>query len=218
MKAIIMGCGRAGEQVARLMAAEGHQVTMIDSDPEALARLSVNFNGQTIQGVGFDREILELAGIKQAGAFAATSRSDNQNIIAARIARNIYHVPQVVCRLYDLRRAEIYRRLGLLTISSTTWGAERIHELLLHNEFDPVYSFGHGEVSLLSIDVPSHLIGRMVKDLSISGEIQVISITRNDHAFIPLTGTEFKARDTLHLAVRADAMDRAESLLGLEGR
>ncbi len=89
------------------------------------------------------------AGIEQADAFAATSASDNANVVAARIARNIFHVPRVVARLYDPRRAEIYQRLGLLTISSTTWGAKRIHELLTHSELDPVLTFGSGEVSLL---------------------------------------------------------------------
>lgn len=122
MKVIIMGCGRVGEQLARLLVDEGHQVVVIDYDERALARLGPNFKGQRINGVGFDRDVLMKAGIEQADAFAAASSSDNANIVAARIAHNIFHVPRVVARLFDPQRAEIYRRLGMLTISSTTWG------------------------------------------------------------------------------------------------
>ena len=132
------------------MVNEGHEVTVIDFDQMALARLGPNFKGRTIKGIGFDRNVLIEAGIKGADAFAATSASDNANIVAARIARNVFHVPRVVARLYDPRRAEIYRRLGMLTISSTTWGAERIREMLTHSELDPVMTFGSGEVSLVT--------------------------------------------------------------------
>lgn len=216
MKVVIMGCGRVGEQLARLMADEGHRVTVIDYDPAALARLGPHFKGQTVSGVGFDRQVLIQAGIEQADAFAATSASDNVNIVAARIARNIFHVPRVVTRLYDPRSAEIYRRLGLITISSTTWGAERIRELLNFSELDPVMTFGSGEVCLLSIDLPPQLAGRMAKNLIIPNEITVAAITREGRAFIPTTGSEFRAGDIIHLVILASAMDRIKTLLGLE--
>src|SRR3989304_5709274 len=157
MKVIIMGCGRVGEQISRIMVEEGHEVAVIDQDPEALARLGPKCKGHTVKGVGFDRKVLIDAGIEQADAFAATSSSDNANIIAARIARNVFHVPSVVARLYDPRRAEIYRRLGLVTISAVQWGASRIHELLTHAELDPVMSFGSGDVVLIEIEVPPQL-------------------------------------------------------------
>ncbi|MBN1147644.1 MAG: TrkA family potassium uptake protein [Anaerolineales bacterium] len=215
MNVIIMGCGRVGEQLSLLLSNEGHQVVVIDYDPRALARLGANFKGRTALGVGFDRDVLISAGIEGADAFAATSSSDNANIIAARIARNYFRVPRVVARLYDPRRAEIYQRLGLLTISSTTWGAERIRELLTHSDFDPVLTFGSGEISLLSLEAPYHLAGKMVKHMTIPGEIQVISITRQGHAFMPLGGTEVRSGDILHLAVLASAMERIKELLGL---
>lgn len=215
MKVIVMGCGRVGEQVSRLMADEGHAVVVIDRDPDALARLGSDFKGRRVRGVGFDRNVLIEAGIEQADAFAATSMSDNANIVAARIARQIFRVPRVVARLYDPRRAEIYRRLGLLTISSTTWGAERIRELLLHAELDPVFSFGHGEVCVVSLEASPQLVGRMVKDLNVPGEISVAAITRHGEAFIPTSGSEFKSRDIIHLLVLASSMDRFKALLGL---
>src|SRR5512136_2087615 len=185
MKIIVMGCGRVGEQLARLLVDEGHQVAVIDYDARALERLGPNFKGQKIVGIGFDRDVLVKAGIEQADAFAAASSSDNVNIVAARIAHNIFHVPRVVARLFDPQRAEIYRRLGMLTISSTTWGAERLREMLTSAELDPIVSFGSGEVSLVNIDVPPHLVGRMVKDLTVPSEIIIVSITRQGAAFIP---------------------------------
>lgn len=215
MKVIIMGCGRVGEQVSRLMADEGHAVTVIDYDGAALERLGPAFKGRTVKGLGFDRKILLEAGIEQAEAFAATSSSDNANIVAARIARNVFHVPKVVARLFDPRRAEIYQRLGLVTISSTTWGAERIHELLTHRDLDPVLTFGNGEVSLLNIEVPPQWVGRAVQHLTVSGELNVIAITREETAFIPALGTLFRAGDVIHLVVLAGAMERLEAWLGL---
>jgi trk system potassium uptake protein len=214
MKIIVMGCGRVGEQVAQLMAEEGHDVVVIDYDASALARLGPNFKGRTIKGVGFDRDILLQAGIQEADAFAAASSSDTANIVAARIARNVFHVPRVVARLFDPHMADIYRRLGLQTISSTNWGANRIRELLMHSEFDPLLTFGNGEVSLLSIEIPPHFIGKQVKNLNISGEISVLAITRHNQAFIPLTGAEMRPGDILHLVVMASSMDRLKNLLG----
>lgn len=215
MKVIIMGCGRVGEQVASLMAQENHEVAVIDYDAKALARLGESFRGRKIKGVGFDKDVLIEAGIQQADAFAATSASDNANVVAARIARNIFHVPKVIARLYDPRRAEIYQRLGLLTISSTTWGAERIRELLTHSELDPVLTYGSGDVSILSVETPPLLYGKMVKHLSIPGQIQVFAITRQGQAFIPLLGTEFQPGDTIQLAILASSMDRFKDLLEL---
>ena len=217
MKVIIMGCGRVGEHTARMLADDGHKVTVIDPDATALARLGPQFKGQTVQGVGFDRAVLIKAGIEHADAFAAASSMDNINIVAARIAHNIFHVPRVVARLFEPRRAEIYRRLGLITISSTTWGAERIRELLTHADLDTVMTFGRGEVVIITIDIPTHLAGRMVKHITMPGETNVVAITRQGQAIMPTLGTEFRSGDLIHIAVHASAMDRVEALLGLGG-
>jgi trk system potassium uptake protein TrkA len=216
MNVIIVGCGRVGEQLAYLMSDEGHDVTVVDVKENALVRLGPGFKGRMVTGVGFDREVLVRAGIEAADAFAATSSSDNVNIIAARIARNHFHVPRVVARLYDPRRAEIYRRLGLLTISSTIWGAERIRELIVHSDLDPIFAFGDGEVSMVRLNTPPQLVGRMVKNLNVQGEISVTTIVRDGKAFIPLQGTEFRNGDILHVALLSSAIDRFNSFLGLD--
>jgi trk system potassium uptake protein TrkA len=218
MKVIVMGCGRIGSQVSKLLDEQGHHVTVIDHDQNAEGRLPEAFKGRMVKGLGFDRNVLAEAGIEQAEAFVAASQSDNANIVAARIARNIFHVPRVVARLYDPRRAEIYERLGLTTISSTTWGAERIYQVLTHTDLDVWDTFGRGEVSLVHLEVPPHLIGRTVGQLNVPGEVLVVSITRNDAAFLPDLGTEFREGDLLHLSVLTTAMERLEDLLGMERR
>jgi trk system potassium uptake protein len=218
MKVIVMGCGRIGSQVSKLLAAQNHDVTVIDHDANADGRLGTNFKGRIIKGLGFDRNILIQAGIEQADAFVSASQSDNANIVAARIARNIFHVPRVVARLYDPRRAEIYQRLGLTTISSTNWGAERIFQVLTHTDLDVWDTFGRGEVSLVHLEIPSQLVGRSVSQLNVPGEVMVVSITRNDQAFIPIPGTEFQEGDVLKLSVLSSAMERLEELLGMERR
>lgn len=218
MKVIVMGCGRIGSLVSKLLDTANHDVTVIDHDANADGRLGPTFKGRIIKGLGFDRNVLLQAGIEQTEAFVSASQSDNANIVAARIARNIFHVPRVVARLYDPRRAEIYQRLGLTTISSTNWGAERICQVLTHTDLDVWDTFGRGEVSLIRLEVPSHLVGRTVQNLNVPAEVTVVTITRNDQAFIPSSGTELQEGDMLNLVVLATAMDRLSELLGLERR
>ena len=216
MKVIVMGSGRVGGQVSLLLSNQGHEVTVIDHDGNASSRLGADFKGQVVRGLGFDRGVLMAAKVETAEAFVAASSSDNANIIAARIARNIFHVPRVVARLYDPLRAEIYQRLGLMTISTTNWGAERICEVVTHNDLDVVYSFGRGEVSLVVIEASPQLAGRTVQHLSVAGEIVVVSITREGQAMIPVLGSEFQEGDRIYLAVLPTAMQRLEQMVGLE--
>lgn len=216
MKIIVMGCGRVGSQVSLLLASRNHDVTVIDHrDTDAVSRLGPGFKGKIINGLGFDESVLVKAGIREADAFVAASSTDNANIVGARIAKNIFKVPRVVARLFDPRRAEIYQRLGLKTISSTVMGAERIYELVTHSELDIIQNFGHGEVSIVLTEVTYHLAGRTVRDLTVPGEFNVISITRDQNAFLPTAGTEFRDGDMLHIAVQSSAFTRLQSMLGL---
>jgi trk system potassium uptake protein len=218
MKTIIMGYGRIGSQVGKLLTEQQHEVTIIDHDADADGRLGPNFKGRIIRGLGFDHTVLIQAGIEEAEAFVAASHSDNANIVSARIARNIYHVPRVVARLFDPIRAEIYQRLGLKTISPNNWGAERILQELTHTELDVRITFGRGEVSMVRMEAPAQLIGRTVNQLNVAGELLVGSITRNEQAFIPIIGTVFQEGDVLNLLVLSSAMERLEEMVGLERR
>ncbi|MBK7454757.1 MAG: TrkA family potassium uptake protein [Anaerolineales bacterium] len=218
MKVIIMGCGRVGSQVSLLLARHGHEVIVIDHDANALAKLGTDFKGRVVRGIGFDRNILIEAGVETAEGFVAASSSDNANIVAARIARNIFRVPRVVARLYDPVRAEVYQRLGLTTISSTAWGAERIVEVVTHNDLDVLNVFSDGGTTMIRVESPARLNGHRVAQLNIPGEVSVTAITRSDHTFIPVSGTEFQDGDILYLAVIPSAMNRLEEMLGIERR
>jgi trk system potassium uptake protein TrkA len=216
MNIIIMGCGRVGSQVSHLLVKQGHMVTVIDHDANALARLGKDFKGRVVQGLGFDKNVLIEAGVETAEGFVSASSSDNANIVAARIARNIFRVPRVVARLYDPVRAEVYQRLGLTTISSTLWGAERIVEVVTHNDLDVVDIFRDGNTTMVRVEAPSRLIGYQVSQMNIPGEVLVTAITRNDQTFIPVSGTEFQDGDIIYIAVIPSAMNRLEELLGME--
>jgi trk system potassium uptake protein TrkA len=219
MKVIVMGCGRVGSQLSKLLAERGHNVTVIDHrDADASVRLEPDFKGRVLHGLGFDRDVLTRAGIANADAFIAASSSDNANIVAARIARNIFRVPRVVARMYDPLRAEIYQRLGVSTISGTQLGVRQIYDLVTHTDLDVLHKFGRGEVSVLAVEVGFQLAGRSVRDLGIPGEVVVFSVTRDNRAFIPANGTEFHEGDVLHLAVSSASMTRLEEMLGLEKR
>ncbi len=218
MKVIIMGCGRVGSQVSHLLVRHGHEVIVIDHDANALAKLGTDFKGRVVRGIGFDRNILIEAGVETAEGFVAASSSDNANIVAARIARNIFRVPRVVARLYDPVRAEVYQRLGLTTISSTAWGAERIVEVVTHNDLDVLNVFSDGGTTMIRVESPARLNGHRVAQLNISGEVSVTAITRSDRTFIPVSGTEFQDSDILYLAVIPSAMNRLEEMLGIERR
>ena len=218
MKIIVMGCGRVGSQVSRLLSDLGHEITVIDHDANALARLGPEFKGRIVRGLGFDRNALLEAGVEQAEGFVAASSSDNANIVAARIARNIFRVPRVVARLYDPLRAEIYERLGLSTISSTAWGAERIVEVVTHTDLDVMHIFRDGGTTLVRVEAPARLNGHRVTQMNIPGEVMVIAISREEQTFIPVSGTEFREGDIIHLTVIPSAMNRLEEMLGIERR
>lgn len=218
MKIIIMGCGRVGSQVSWLLLSQGNEVTVIDHDAGALAKLGPDFKGRLVRGLGFDRDVLFEAGIKQAEGFVAASSSDNANIVAARIARNIFHVPRVVARLYDPLRTEVYQRLGLTTISTTSWGAERIVEVITHTDLDVLSIFRDGGATLVRVEIPIRLSGHNVNQMNIPGEVMVIAVTRDEQTFIPVSGTEFREGDIVHLSVIPSAMTRLEGMLGLERR
>jgi trk system potassium uptake protein TrkA len=199
-----------------LLVKHGHEVTVIDHDANALARLGANFKGRVVHGLGFDKNVLLEAGVETAEGFVAASSSDNANIVAARIARNIFRVPRVAARLYDPVRAEVYQRLGLTTISSTSWGAERIVEVVTHADLDVINIFQDNGATMVRVETPARLSGHRVTLLNIPGEVTVTAITRNGHTFIPVSGTEFQEGDLLYIAVIPSAMNRLEELLGME--
>lgn len=215
MKVIIVGLGRMGTGLSLNLLKKGHQVTVIDNDPEAFGALGKDFKGTTVIGYGFDRDVLSKAKVDKVDAVVACTESDEINAVVARIAKNVYRVPRVIARLYDPRKAEIYRRLGIQTISTTTWGIERATEILTYNQLDSVYEMGNGKVNLVRIEVPSLLVGHTVNEITVVGEIGVVTISRSNKAFIPTLGTILEAEDILYLTVNYTATDKLKSMLDL---
>lgn len=219
MKIIIVGCGRNGSGLAEALSRQGHNVTVVDSNPAAFEALGPSFRGETVEGIGFDRDVLLKAKIDRADALAAFTSSDESNAVIARMAREIYRVPKVVARLYDREKAEIYRHMGIQTLSSTTWGIKRAVDLLTYSALDSRYSFGNGEVELVELALPPLLIGHQVSELAIPSEILVAAITRENKSFIPGLGTTLQKDDLLHIAVHVASADRLQRLFGLsEGK
>ncbi|MBC3888958.1 potassium transporter TrkA [Acetobacterium paludosum] len=215
MKVIVVGLGRLGIGLAMNLVKRGHQVTVIDSDPEAFKGLGMNFTGLKVTGIGFDRDVLNEAGIDKVDAIVSCTASDAANAVIGRIAKNIYRVPHVIARLYDPRKANIYHRLGIQTISTTTWGIERATEILSYNHLDRVYEIGNGNVDLVRIEVTPMLIGKRVNDIMVIGEIHVVAITRNEKTFMPTSGTVFEAEDILYLSVMLSATKKLRYMLDL---
>ncbi|MEO8954916.1 MAG: potassium channel family protein [Ktedonobacteraceae bacterium] len=131
MKIVILGCGRVGAMLASMMDMAGHKVSIIDYSSEAFRRLDPKFGGETVIGNGIDEDILIRAGIKEADAFAAVTNGDNRNIMASQVAKEIFNIKKVVCRIYDPIRQSTYTELGLETISPTVIGAQMLFDALL---------------------------------------------------------------------------------------
>ena len=215
MKVIVVGLGRMGTGLSLHLMKKGHHVTVIDRDPESFERLGKNFGGTKILGFGFDRDVLQNAKIDKVDAVVACTNSDEINAMIARVAKNIYHVPKVIARLYDTRKAEIYRRLGIQTISTTAWGIERASEILTYNQLDSIYDMGGGKVNFVRIEVPTLLAGHTVQDISVVGEINIVTLSRGNKAFIPSLGTVMELEDILYMAVHHTATDKVKSIFGL---
>ena len=215
MRVIVIGCGRVGTGLARNLSQRGHGVVVVDRDGAAFASLGASFKGQTVTGVGFDRNVLLRAGIERADGLAAVTKTDEANAVTARIARQFFQVPQVVARLHDPRKAEIYRRLGIQTISPAAWGINRIAELVCHSQLDTILSLGDGDVDVVEAEIPPLLAGRSVNELTIPSELQVVAVTRRGRSFLPTPGTTFQEGDLVHLSMLAASADRLKKLLGL---
>ncbi|MHB1293766.1 MAG: potassium channel family protein [Anaerolineae bacterium] len=215
MQFVIIGSGRMGAGLARTLSMQGHQLIVVDVDPAAFANLGPNFKGRTVVGVGFDRDVLAQADVTHADGLAALTTSDEANVVIARMASEVYRVPKVVARLFDPGKAEIYRRLGLQTIAPVTWGVNRMAELLCQTGVGPVMSLGAGTVDLIETVIVDGLVGRTVRDITITGEVHVVAISRAGRTFLPTLGTVLQHNDMVHLAVLGSSADRLQGLLGL---
>ena len=208
-----MGCGRMGAELTVQLAKAGHAVTIIDKRASAFDRLPPGFEARTIVGQGFDREVLEEAGIKEADAFVAVSSGDNSNIVSARVAREHYHVPKVIARIYDPRRAEIYEQLDIPTVASVRWGVKQIMLMLFHAREEIKEALAGGTLFRLRMQIPAHLVGESVASIEAEGRIRVAAVDRGGDGFIPVASSTFREGDVAHLIVHRDAMEELDALL-----
>jgi trk system potassium uptake protein TrkA len=213
MHVVIMGCGRVGLATSIALTQRGHSVSVIDKRREAFDRLPPDFKARIVVGVGFDRAVLEEAGIRDADAFIAVSSGDNSNIVSARIAREHYHVPQVIARIYDPRRAEIYERLNIPTIASVAWSVSQIEILLFHGREQVRDSFGGGNLLDYRLVIPDHLVGKRIASVESPGSIVVAGVERGGSGFIPVEGSTFQQGDVVHFVLTKDSFDRLDGLL-----
>jgi trk system potassium uptake protein TrkA len=216
MRVIIAGCGRVGATLAAQLVAEGHDVRLVDRQARAQQKLPPGFPGAFLVGNGFSRSVLEAAGIAHADAFVAVTSGDNSNIVSARTAKETYRVPIVLARIHDPRRADIYRELGIPTISSVRWAVGRIHQILLHRHLTPELTFGNGETLLVRSRLPSYLTGRQTTEFDVDGEIRVVEITRAGRSLLPAHGVLAEPGDLVTFSVAATALGRLSGFLDKE--
>jgi trk system potassium uptake protein TrkA len=198
---IIAGCGRVGSELAGSLEHLGHSVVIVDKNAKAFDRLRSDFGGKRITGFAFDRDVLEEGGIKEAGAFASVTSGDNSNILSARVAREHYRVPQVVARIYDPKRAQIYQRLGIQTVATVRWTTDQILRFLLPDEVPVEYTVDNGEVVITSIQAPSGAIGKNALQFDLDGHRRIVAVSRFGVPRVPDASLTVQEGDILHVSV-----------------
>lgn len=215
MRIVVIGCGRTGGRLVRVLASAGHTVAGVDVDPAALDRIGPLPGVERVVGVGFDREVLAAARVGEADGLAAVTGSDETNAVVGRLAVEVFAVPRVVARLYDPAKAEIYRRLGLQVVAPVTWGVQRLADILSFSRIGEVASLGTGEVDLVEVAVPPPLAGRPARDVAIPGEVALVAVSRAGRTFIPSAESPLAEGDLIHLAVLGTSRARVEAILGM---
>ena len=210
MNLIIVGCGRIGSELAQTVMDAGHQVAIIDHAPESFERLGTNFEGRTICGDVLDKAVLQRAGINEADGLAAVTSNDATNFVAGRIAKEIYQVENVVVRAYDPRRRAAFESLGIRAIASSSWGAQRLTQLLTLPEQSPMMTFGHGEVSLAEIAITEDQNGKKLSDFQGAAQYPV-AVIRSGEALLPNPELKLQVGDLVVVSLPAQKLTEVEA-------
>ncbi len=214
MHIVIMGCGRVGSTLARSLEDRSHTVAVIDFNPEAFRRLGPSFAGERVAGLGFDRAVLESAGIAKADAFAAVSSGDNSNIIAARVAREDFGLDNVVARIYDPGRAEVYERLGIPTVATVRWAADQVLRRILPHGSEPGYRDPTGTIRVDEILAPVNWVGFSVPAFEHAVGCRVAFFTRRGEGRLPNESTALQEGDIVHIALLDAEADDVFAAIG----
>lgn len=214
MHIVVVGCGRVGSGLAIDLAEAGHSVAIIDRDPSALARrLPEGFSGTAIEGSGFDRDVLDDAGISEADALVAVTSGDNTNILAARIARETYDVENVVARIYDPRRAMLYQRLGIPTVATVSWTIDQVMRKLLPESTAPEWVDPAGSLQLVQRPVTTPWAGKRVAQLNDQGDFRVVAVNRDAASILATDDLIMQEDDVLFLMVARAAETELNDVL-----
>lgn len=203
VKIIVVGCGRVGSSLAASLDRHGHEVVILDKNPDAFHRLPATFGGQTITGFGFDRDRLNEAGAQEADALAAVTSGDNSNILTARIARETYHIPAVVARIYDPRRAEIYQRLGIPTVATVAWTIEQVTRKLFPGQSVSEWTDPTGQISLVERALPDSWCGKKLVMIEQQTGARIVAVVRGTQSLLPQPDLIGQEGDLLYLAVNS---------------
>jgi len=213
MEIIVVGCGRVGAELSYRLFHKGHKVSVIDIVETAFSDLPNDFRGRTLVGEAMDQELLHRAGIEKADGIAVVTSSDTLNAVVGHIAKSIYHVPSVVVRSYDSRWRNIYEAFELQVISSASWGAQRIEELLYHKEVRTVFSAGNGEVEIYEITIPPEWAGRRLCELMPDQECSLNAVTRAGRAMLPDCDMPLQAGDFVLISATLDGLEAVQARL-----
>ena len=214
MHVVIMGCGRVGSTLAQNLESRGHTVAVIDQNPDAFRRLGPEFAGLTVTGIGFDRDVLVEAGIERAGAFAAVSSGDNSNIISARLARETFGVRRVVARIYDQKRAEVYERLGIPTVATVRWTADRMIRHIEPDATGELWRDPTSVVALIEVPVNPDWVSHPLRALEEASGARVAYIMRFGLGMLPTASTVLQDGDQVFMLVTDDMVERVKAATG----
>ncbi|MGQ0630390.1 MAG: potassium channel family protein [Sporichthyaceae bacterium] len=212
MHIVIMGCGRVGSTLALALEAKGHDVAVVDQEADAFRRLGASFSGRRVTGVGFDQETLLEAGIEQADGFAAVSSGDNSNIISARLAREQFGVDNVVARIYDPARAEVYERLGIPTVATVSWTADQVLRRLLPAGSEPLWRDPSGSVALCQVHLNPAWTGHPATELEAAAGVRIAFLTRLGEGMLPHAETVIQDGDLVHVLLSERFAEAAEAV------
>lgn len=204
MHVVVVGCGRVGSGLTRILEERDHTVAVIDKEQKSFRRLAEDFGGRRVLGIGFDRDRLREAGIEEASALAAVTNGDNSNILVARVARETFGVERVVARIYDPRRAAIYERLGIPTIATVQWTTDRVLRRVLLDAPATEWTDPSAKVSLIERPVDATWAGRRLTDLEVAGVGRVVALSRQGVSRVPAPDLVAQEGDVVYLAVDSE--------------
>lgn len=214
MHVVIGGYGRVGRYIAHELEAKGHSVAVIDRNSDVFEEFE-GINGMRLTGEVFDRDTLIKAGIERADAFAATTSGDNSNIVAARVARERFNVPLVVARIFDPKRASIYERFGIPTVSAVQWSASRLLAMVLDPKARSDFAFGQGEVLLVEVQATEAISGKRVLDVELPRVLSLVSAERDGKARLLADNDTIETGDLLYIAIERDSIPELRKLMGM---